>query len=302
MRFSPGFVHLSRAALACGLAGALLAFSGCLADIRPPELEERRNASDAQRARELLAESARALCLPGKSPEEWSRMSGVRQIVEDEWFGFVTAMLAPWPENPQRMRFAYVPFSDDSVVDFLNESGEATGLTWGVHDWNTWRREPGEERGEYIDGKSLRFALPTMQYFLEMPHRLAQPGDAAILDHAGRKEWRGKEYEVVYITWRQYEPHDLMDQYVAWLDAESGLLERVDFTVREQAPFVTASAFYAEFKEIDGFRVPTSIEIGSVGNPDDIIHAYRVSDIELNAALPRSEYALDPDRAPNSKR
>lgn len=282
------------------LAVALSSCSGCLADLRPADLGTRSSAANPERARELLQGAAEAISLNGRSPADWASMSGVRVRVTDEWFGLIAPMMAPWPVNPQPMRFAYVPFSDDSVIEFLNASGEPTGRAWGIHDWNTWRRAPGES-GEYVDSETLSFALPTMQYFLEMPHRLAQPGDSAILDYAGAQEWNGKQYEVVYLTWGRYEPDDLMDQYVAWIDPETGMLARVDFTVRDQAPFVTASAFYEEHAEVDGFRVPTRVLIGDVGDADSQIHVYSVEEIELNVELPRSSYALDPDRAPRQK-
>lgn len=265
------------------------------------ELESRDSAVRAAEARSILIAAAEAQTSARTSVESWLGMPGVRVNVHDEWHGWITAAMSSWPENPQSMRFDFVPGADDGVVYFLDESGAPNGRVWGIHDWNTWIQTDAEAP-RYVESELLTFALPTQQYFLEMAFRLAQSaGQSAIVDYAGETEWEGDAYDVVYITWDSYSPHDMMDQYVAWVEKESGLLTRVDFTVRDSAPFVTASAFYRDFRENSGYLVPHQIDITGLGAPDEVLHDFSVASWELNYELPREAYAPEPGRAPGSK-
>ena len=51
--------------------------------------------------------------------------------------------------------------------------------------------------------------------------------DAPIISYAGEDEFRGKKYDLVFCSWGTEKPHMKHDQYVAWINKETGLMEEV---------------------------------------------------------------------------
>ncbi len=269
--------------------------SACLADIRPDILKERTSAENSETARRLLMAAASRQ----GSREAWLSQSAVRVLVTDEWEPLPNAVANSWPKNPSNMEFIFIPGADDSVLHFLDESFAPTGLTWGIHDWNTWKREKAQAEPHYVSDSKIKFALPTMQYFIELAQRLP---DGEIVDYAGTRSIAGTEYDVVYVTWGDYAAQPNIDQYVAYIDKGDGLVKIVDFTVRDNAGFVTAAAVYKDFRELpNGMSLAHRIDITDLGDYDSLVHQYSLVEVETNYDLPASEYKPDAERGPGSK-
>ena len=275
------------------------ATSACLADLRPAGLLARTSATDAGQARSILNAGAAAQSLEGQSRATWLAMSGVRVRVTDTWEALPNLLANNWPANPVHFEMKYLPGDDASVVHFLDAAGKATGQSWGIHEWHPWSRTDTGAQAVYANDGAIKFNLPTVQYFLEMAMRLP---DGGIVDYAGiETQSDGTECHVVYITWENYAATDMIDQYVAYYDTQSGRLHHVDFTVRDSQPFVTAAAYYRDYRTVQGFYVPFRIDITEVGAPEEFIHVYEIKEVELNYPLPRAEYAPDANRAPAAK-
>lgn len=276
---------------------ALLAcsFSACLADIRPDALKERTSAENSAEARRLLDAAANR---PGDR-RAWLSQSAVRAVVTDEWQGLPNLVANSWPENPAHMEFIFVPGADDSVLYFLDESSARNGTTWGIHDWNTWTIESAGTQASYVSDGKIKFALPTMQYFIEMAQRLP---DGEIVDYAGTRTVDGTEYDVVYVTWGSYAARPDIDQYVVHIDKSDGLVKIVDFTVRDNAGFVTAAAVYKDFRPLpNGMLLAHRIDITDQGDYDSLVHQYFLAEVETNYNLPEADLKPDPGRAPANK-
>ncbi|MCR9140955.1 MAG: hypothetical protein NXI24_01685 [bacterium] len=282
---------------AFALVTALLS-TACLADIRPEVLKTRTDAADADQARKILNAGAAAQTVGGTSLQSWLAMPGVRARVTDEWFGLANLLANSWPNNPQQFDFEFVPGKDAGIVYLLDESGEATGESQGIHEWNTWKRSSENAPADYTPDGDIKFKLPTVQYFLEMAMRLPA---GEIVDYVETVEMDGLELHVVYITWGSYGPNSKIDQYVAYFRKDNGRLHHVDFTVRDNMPFVTAAAYYKDFRVVQGYYFPFQIDITEVGDPDALLHRYTVQEVQLNYQLNRRSYAPDPKRGPASK-
>ncbi len=272
--------------------------SACLADMRPEALKTRDSAADADQARAILNAGAAAQTVAGNTLQSWLGMPGVRVRLTDEWFGLADVLVNKWPQNPQHIDFRFVPGKDAGVMNFLDADGEVTGESWGIHEWNTWKRASGETSADYTPDPVIKFNLPTVQYFLEMAMRLPA---GEIVDYAETIDADGLELHVVYITWGTYGPNSKIDQYVAYFRKDNGRLHHVDFTVRDNYPFITAAAYYKDFRVVQGYYFPFQIDITEVGDPEAIVHIYTVQDVQVNDALPRSAYAADPNRAAAAK-
>lgn len=177
-------------------------------------------------------------------------------VAEDTWAGSGSF----WPAPRQRYRAQRLLGTFTSRLELLD--GPRQGELWGIQSWLTYARSP--------DGESLEpdpiveFALPTFQYFDELVFRLlAAP---IVLDN-GTGSYRGREHRRVFVTWGRPEPHVDNDQYDVWVDADSGLMTVVRYTVRDamrlsgtfMRPLVkvlgAGTMHYGDYREIDGVQV-----------------------------------------------
>lgn len=278
----------------------ILAFfsTACLADMRPDELKTRTTATDAEQARKILNGGAAAMTVGGNSLKTWLAMPGVRLRMTDEWYGLADVLVNKWPANPQHIDFQFVPGKDAGVMNFLDAEGTPTGASWGIHEWNTWKRAAADEPADYSPDGVIKFNLPTVQYFMEMAMRLPS---AEIADFASTVEIDGVALHVVYLTWGTYGPNSSIDQYIAYYRKDNGRLHHVDFTVRDNFPFITAAAYYKDFRVVQGYYFPFKIEITAVGDPTSIVHIYEIQEVQLNHQLNRRTYAADPNLGPATK-
>lgn len=263
------------------LLGLLLA-CGCLADLRPEPLQSREAPAAAESARALLraVEAAQA---PGG--RVWSALPGVEVELEDDWSGLARLAVSPWPRDPQALRLLLRPARDEGLLELLGEGG-AVEAVWGLHGWNGWTRE-GDDPPEYAHDAASIFWIPTLAWFLEGTQRLGR--EAGLVDLAGPAEHEGQPCERVYVTWGGYAPQGDLDQYLAWVRKADGLIARLDFTVRDVAGFVVASAFYLDWREVDGFLLPHRVVIGDA--PDDPLHVLTVARWRLGVEVPQARLA-----------
>jgi hypothetical protein len=268
---------------------------GCRADIRPESLQQRTQSRDAQQARAILKNAATSLY--GTRPiTPWKNITGIQVNLTDEYFGFMGWVIRPWPENPQDLVFKFIPTKDTGVL-YFSEKNSDYPHAWGIHEWNAWRREPGKE-AVYGD-EQVKFALPTIQYFLEMPFRLSE--EVEIVDYAGVIVIDNVSYHRIYATWGRYEPQEMIDQYVIYVRQDDGIIERVDFTVRDMAEFITGAIVYDDFREVNGYLLPHKLGFGSPSDPRNFFHVYTVNSYRIGITIPREEYAANPNLAPVPK-
>ncbi|MEZ4320007.1 MAG: hypothetical protein R3F61_21025 [Myxococcota bacterium] len=263
-----------------GVLGALLVGGGTalavlgvpLVDIRPDEVRLGDDPVAEARGRELLAEMLEA----HGGADALLRHRTASFDFEDTWVGLGT-LFNPWPDAAQRAHVTLDVHSFDSEV--LLENGPQAGVTWGITDFATWRRSDGAT--ETVHDADMRFMLPTVHYFFEMPQRLTE---AAIVRYVGPREVRGERYEVVYATWGEPGANPDFDQYLIYLDPDSHRLAKVHYTVREIAPFVSGIAHLLDQREVDGFWVAHDIPVTTEvdGDPDANLHRMVFSNVAFD--------------------
>lgn len=234
-----------------GLVAVAVVFNAFyLADIRPQGL-----ADDTPEARAAATERLKALA-DAHGHEAWTQYQVMDVEVEDIWHGeLMQRGMMHWKESPQSLHGRFVRGGWTGELELL--SGPDAGDRWGVQSWKSWKADPGGEP-VFGDDALVEFVVPTTQYFLEFPLRIPS---ATVALQGAKTMWNAKNYEVVFATWESPEPLEHMDQYVLYIDPDTGLLARVDFTVRDQGGSAVGSARYLNYDDFGGVQMARRIEI-----------------------------------------
>jgi len=246
-----------RQRLASGLAVAAAAFAMTLgsghADLRN-ETARRNDAETERRGRGKLEQLAER-----HGHGAWKRRSTMETVARDYWPGG-----GPWwPKDDQRFRSQALLGTFTSRAELLDGTG--AGEIWGLQAWTPYKERNRERTWVSKSEGALTFYLPTLHYFNELPFRILS---APVVRDGGEVRHRGRSYDLVFATWRAAEPQPDLDQYVLWIDRETGLLSKVRYTVRDAVPrmpplmrklalpLVAGTMHYEDYRDIDGVQVP----------------------------------------------
>lgn len=241
------------------------------ADLRPDSLVD-----DTPEARAEGTARLEALA-DAHGAEAWKQYDVMDVDVEDVWHGeLMQRGMMHWAESPQSLHGRFVRGAWTGELELL--SGPDAGDRWGVQSWKSWTAEPGADP-VFVDDELVEFVVPTTQYFLELPLRI---GSATVTLEAGKALWEGKNYDVVFATWESPEPVDDMDQYVLFIDPDTGLLARTDFTVRDHGGSAIGSARYQSYEDFGGVMMAKRIEIFGImpGGIEIPVHTYVTDRVE----------------------
>ncbi len=260
--------------VAAGVAVALISTGGPLADIRPSVITVAAQPDREARGRALLASM-----LEAHGGAEGFTASPVRSFdFEDEWVG-LPAMMTSWPEPFVRGRVTQRSHSFESRIDFTD--GSRAGDSWGVSDGQPWETTAGVV--SHADNPKIAFALPTAHYFLELPLRMTEAG---VVRYVGSETVRGVAYEVVFLSWGSVEASPDVDQYLVYIEAETGRVGLVHFTVRDAMRMAVGTAHYLDQEQLGGMwlatRIPITAKVGD--DPAHYMHEMRFSNFTFDAA------------------
>ncbi len=138
--------------------------------------------------------------------------------------------------------------------------------------------------------KDIEFWLPTYQYFIELPIRIQK---ATFVSFAGTGTMEGKTYDLVFATWNKAEPQRDVDQYVLWINRQTKLVDRVDYTVRDFFNFLKGTLFYNDYRDIGGLKIPFFMPVENKMGKGNL-HEIKVLEVKLNP-FPKEE--LLPDKS-----
>ncbi len=273
--------------LVLALAGLAFFQLSRLSDIRPPELagegitEERE-----QHGRELLSRLEDA---HGGYPA-WSARSGARVELRDHWPGrMMRAAVMPWTQSGLLMRSTMLRGKDALRLEFLE--GKDAGNAWGIQNWMTYRVAGGT--WNFQDDDTIRFWLPTFQCYVEarVRHREGDVGAAAVPETLA-----GVTYQRVFVSWGKGEPQPGVDQYLAWIDPDSGRLEYLAYTVRDMMPAIVGCMHYRDYRQVDGLWVAMTMAVVEGPGGPDALHRFELEDVRFED-VPRDFVMPRPDLA-----
>lgn len=207
----------------------------------------------------------------------------------DTWKGMLGKMGQIWPEMKQEIDFSYRIGTFDGKVEF--KDGIQKGDVAGLQNWNFY--EISGDKTEFKD-KDLKpnnrkvFGIAAFQYFTEMVDRLR---NAPIISYAGEKEMRGQLYDLVFCTWETEKPHDEHDQYLLWINQETGIMDFAQYTIRESYmkppgyKLLGGAIEYTDYRNIDGVMIPHEQLVYAMNikkNQEKFLHRMLVSDFKFD--------------------
>ena len=266
----------------------LVVLSQCsLADIRPDTIKSGFDQAAIDKGTALIAKLPEAY----GGLEAWKAHKTTRLTITDTWYGFMGKMFLPWAKNGQVMKFSLMNGSDNSRVEVLD--GPDQGNFLGIQNWATYTQAAGK-KAVFKDDFDIKFYLPTTVYFVELPFRLTE---ANVIAHAGVKEHKGQKYDLVYLTWNMAEPQEKIDQYVVWINQQTGLVDFVLYTVRDFFGFIVGGMEYHDFRDVQGLKIPFKIINKEEFGGERGLHEYNIKEIQFGVDIPESEIILEPGRS-----
>jgi hypothetical protein len=261
--------------------------AGCgLRDLRPDEAREGVTQAQRVRGEQLIA----ALAEAHGGLETFRAHRSVAYVIEDTWLSWMEQVAAmPWSKNEQRMRQTVWLGSDNSRLEFLD--GDARGTAWGIQHWATYTVEPDKEP-MFEQDDTIKFWLPTLEYFFEAPFRLHE---ADVIYYLDDKRVRGETYHRVFLSWGSDEPQDTVDQYVAWIDADTGRLAFLHYTVRDMFDWIDGWMAYRDYEQVQGIWVARTIAGVEEPGGDDAGHRLAFEDVVFGVEVPDGFITPRPD-------
>lgn len=208
----------------------------------------------------------------------------------DTWQGQLAKIGKLWPDLKTNIDFKYQVGTTDGQLTFID--GERKGTIAGLHKSNYYEIKNGET--EFLDKNAKSnirafFGLSHIQYFTELLGKLR---DAPIISYAGQKEFKEKQYDLVFCTWEKPEPHLEHDQYLLWINQKTGLLDYIEYSVRE--PHVKPPGYkmiggaleYADYRDVDGVLIPHDQIVYGIKkktNQNKFLHRLKISDFQFDS-------------------
>jgi len=262
-----------------GVVGGLVAWGGPLNDLRPDVITVDAPQPDREaKGRELLQAAYEA-----HGAKRWMDQPGQRLQLRDDWPGTMGVISRPWPLDGQRLTVHQRRHNSfDSEVVMHGEGVE--GTVWAIQDGQPYKQLPGQPRAA-VDDDAIAFLLPTMHYFVELPQRITE---AELVRYVGTETVGDTTYEVVYATWGSWAAGDTYDQYLVYIDPQTGRIDKAAYTVRDITRFLGGAAHYDGFDEVGGVLMPGTITITFDVNDDptddaNVIHRMTIESLEIAA-------------------
>jgi len=215
--------------------------------------------------------------------ENWDSISTYTVRFQEEMFGILGRFSNPFPEEKSLFDLSYIPNTYDGKLTFVN--GKNQGLTWGIQSWETYTSTK-TNAPIFADDVNIAFWVPTYQYFIEFPKRIL---NANAFGFIGEKTINNVACEGVIASWNTIEPQRDIDQYLIWLDKTTKRIVKLEYTVRDQYNFVTGAAYFNDYKNFDGFLLPTKLPVESnLLGEGEILHQMDIINFTKNELVQNS--------------
>ena len=217
---------------------------------------------------------------------KWDSLETYTVKFEDEFYGFLGKQVHSFKEQKMQFALDYIPKTFNGQLEVLN--GEEKGKTWGIQSWETYYKDKNGNAVRKKD-KDIKFWRPTYQYFIELPVRIQE---ATAIDFFGSKIIDGIPCDGVIASWNTVNPQKDIDQYIVWIDRESKMIVKVDYTIRDQYKFLTGGVYYKDYKSFDGIPLPSTIPSFS-SMKKGLLHTMKIKSFNSNVVPASTLRPLD---------
>ncbi len=221
--------------------------------------------------------------------ENWNALTSVRVNGSDEWPTWHWRLLVnPWKERKVDFQLDWQPLQDNVRIELL--SGKQSGDIYGVQQWVTYEMVDGSP--VFKKNRAIEFHLPTQVYFYEFPFRIRE---ASTYAYGGTTKIEGKNYDRMMMSWNTLDPQRELDQYLLFINQETSRVEYLQFTVRDQGKFPTATAHYTDFRKVGDFTLPHKVTLFFQNEPPgkSIGHILTVESYDFNLNVPENYFLPD---------
>jgi len=205
------------------LAVVMVSHSCKTVDLRTDYVKEQPTQTAEEKGKQLLADAAKKM-----GYDKLANTEVYETTANFDWKGLWPLMpMNALPGNLNKdIQFKFATNSFDGQVKYLE--GRKKGLVQGLQSWEGYKikRNNGElkqhEHDRYIWG------LATYHYLAEAPLTMK---DAEIVRYAGEKEFDGKTYETVYVTWGTEAPNKQYDRFLVYVNKDTGFIDMAELTI-----------------------------------------------------------------------
>lgn len=244
-----------------------LLLASCVASVSTSTVKKE-GMSNEKKGRELLQKSWQAHGMSQLAIHDSYQLKAT-----DHWKGLMGSMGKIWPEKETTVQLDYVIGTFDGRATLL--TGKEEGLMAGLQSWNYYEQEAGADVDfDLKDDARYIFGIAAYQYFFELPDRLL---NAPLITYAGEEALAGKSYDLVFVTWEKLKAHKKHDQYLCWINKETGMMDYCEFTVHDSylpgGGMIPASIQFTDMRDVDGFKVPF-LQYIFIGSPKEKTSKY----------------------------
>ena len=269
-----------------GLLITLLTIQSCMSDIRTDFVKtEGLEKGNIKKGKMLIESAWQAQGFDKLANHKVYAFSGL-----DTWKGMMGKTGKLWPDPVTQLEFKYRTGSFDGQVTF--KDGKRQGDKVGLQNWHYYEAEPSGSPKFVKSNKRIVFGIAAYQYFTEIADRLKQ---APFVTYAGKKQLRGQTYDLVYCSWHQTEKSKDYDQYIAWISPKTGLIEFLQYTIRENylkmpgGQMFYGGVEFSDFKNIDGIKIPHTQTVYVMDLKEDnmnFLHQLSITDFAFDSFDP----------------
>ncbi len=267
--------------LLIAVVGGGITIVSYVADIRPTGLRKGTiTDSAAAKGKELLASAASV-----HGVEKWNLRGSLEISAIDDWLHWMgRAFINPFPNARQEIRLQLLLGTWTSRLELLDPSGLTE--VWGIQAWRTYRSQVGQSP-VFRSDEAIRFFLPTFQWWVEFPFRISSATVIAALSDSP-----DNNFDRVFVTWGSLEPNREVDQYIVHINKETGLIDRIEYTIRDMgwdgSGFAAGATNYLDYRAIDGVMVPFLFEASAImpGGFEQVMHRVTVASAGWDTVTP----------------
>ncbi len=246
--------------------------AGCMAvDLRTKELQSEGALPSLQfQGDEFLKKTFQA-----HDPENSTdRFNFVTVIAVDEWKANVFRLLTPIENPAQKIQFTFAFKSNDAEMLYLD--GKSAGDSFGIRNFGTYCAKSGRVAVKKPVDTGL-YLSPARNYFL-WPFILR---NSAAIAYAGEGLVGSQEYDKVFVSKDVFFAEGDSDQCVVWINKSTGLIDYIEFTLRNLSKAYHGAVQYLDYRETQGVWMPYEVMLIDQVGSFNYSHRFMVEKIEF---------------------
>ncbi len=252
----------------------LLALTGCsTANLLSEKSRKEFQPITDQISEQQLRQSVLETIDPNQSYQQGKTME---VTATDIWKSTLVRWLTPLDENKQEFKARLKLYHQGVEFTFLN--GDKKGQTIGF-DGQSYKYIGPEKI--YEESSSTSLYLGPLQSYIEWGQTLLRNPSLELL---GTKDINNIPYRVVYVTDPPAEKLDDYDQYLIYINTQTGKIDYVEFTMRELMKSYRGVVHYRDYKMVEGVLMPFWIGIADGLEKPDFDHYFVITAIRFSSS------------------